>query len=221
MSTYNAFYVRKQAADEVTHAAILSLYPKARIEVSADFIGGVLSRDDIEPTEQKLAELSEQLETDVIWVTFQTTAESFIYHHWRSGSQLRALWYGCANEGTWERVEGEVEPWEAEEFWSQDALEDSLECAESDSERKKLERLWKDGIIRKGQTEPSVSSEDAVHAAMEHYGLIADAESPMSQPASQHEQKPKPKRKYGCLFVLLILIAVFVFAVIGIISLFR
>src|SRR6185503_2065429 len=118
MSTYNAFYVRKQAVDDATRAEILSLYPKAQIQLLSDFIGAILSREDIEPPEQKLAELSAKLATDVIWVTFQTTAESFIFHHWRSGEQLRALWYGCASEGTWDRAEGQAEPWETEEFWS-------------------------------------------------------------------------------------------------------
>ena len=172
MSTYSAFYVRKQAADDSTRAAMLSLYPKAKIQVLPDFMGAILSRDDIQPPEQRLAELSAKSATDVIWVTYQTTAESFVFHHWRSGEQLRALWYGCASEGTWERVEGQAEPWETEEFWTEEALEGSLECAESDSERRKLECLWKEKVIRKGQTEPVVSSEDAVHAVMEHYGLF-------------------------------------------------
>lgn len=66
MSTYNAFYVRKQAADDVTRAAIVSLYPKARIETSADFVGAVLTRGDSEPAEQRLLELSAKLGTDVI-----------------------------------------------------------------------------------------------------------------------------------------------------------
>src|SRR4026207_2141695 len=98
MSTYNAFYVRKQVADDVTRAAMLSLFPDAKIEVTPHFIGAVLSRGAIEPPEPALADLSAKLGTDVIWVTFQTTAESFIFHHWRAGLQLRALWYGCARE---------------------------------------------------------------------------------------------------------------------------
>ena len=169
--TYNAFYLRKQAADDAMREAISSLYPKARIEMPPDFIGAVLSRNDIKPPEQSLADLSSKFATDVIWVTCQTTAESFIFHHWRAGEQLRGLWYGCASEGTWERAEGQAEPWEAQEFWSRDALESALECAKSDSERRELEQLWKEQVIRKGQTEPSVSSEDAVAAVMQHYWL--------------------------------------------------
>jgi len=188
--TYNAFYLRKNAADDAMREAILSLYPKARIEMPPDYIGAVLSRDDSEPPEQKLAELSGKFATDVIWVTCQTTAESFIFHHWRSGEQLRALWRACAHEGTWDRAEGKPEPWEAAEFWSQDALEGALECAESDSERRKLERLWKEQAISKGQTEPGVSSEDAVHAVMEHYGLF-DPNAAANSTASGTETVPE------------------------------
>ncbi len=157
MSTFNAFYVRKQAGDDAIREAILSLYPRAHIQVLPDFIGAVLSRNSVEPPEQKLADLSAKFATEVIWVTYQTTAESFIFHHWQAGAQLRALWYGCAHEGTWDRAEGQPEPWEAEEFWGEEALASTLEC---------------EGIIRKGQTEPSVSSEDAVHAVMDYYGLF-------------------------------------------------
>lgn len=197
MGTYNAFYVRKQMTDDATRAAILSLYPKARIELSAEFIGGVLSRDDIEPPEQKLAELSRQLGTEVIWVAFQTTAESFIFHHWRAGSQLRALWYGCANEGTWERIEGEAEPWEHEAFWDEESRECLLECAETESEKQKLQRLWKDRVLVKGEAAPTVSSEDAVHAVMEHYGLFADEEQESQPPTTPAPSWPRQPER-GC-----------------------
>ena len=199
MSTFNAFYVRKQVAADAIRASILSLYPKARIEVTEDFIGGVLSRDDVEPPEHALSELSAKLGTDVIWVTYQTTAESFVFHHWRAGSQLRALWYGCANEGAWERVEGEEEPWEREAFWDDETA----------------------GSLEKGQSEPSVSSEDAVHAAMEHYGLFADEATPAYQSSPPSEQTARPKGKYGCLLLLLFIVAAFVLAIVGVIRVFR
>lgn len=199
MSTFNAFYVRKHAADEAIRASILSLYPKARIEVTADFIGGILSSDDVEPPEHALSEVSAKLGTDVIWVTYQTTAESFIFHHWRAGSQLRALWYGCASEGTWERVEGEAEQWEREAFWDDETS----------------------GSLKKGQSEPAVSCEDAVHAAMEHYGLFPEEATPAYQSSPPSEQTARPKRKFGCLLLLLSIVAAFVLAIVGVISLFR
>jgi hypothetical protein len=223
MSTWNAFYIRKQASDDATRTAILSLYPPAHIQVLPDYFGAVLSRDDVEPPEQRLAELSGKLATDVIWVTYQTTSDSFIFHHWRTGEQLRALWYGCAHEGTWERVEGNAEPWEAEAFWDAETLESSLECAETDSEREKLERLWKEKVLHKGQTAPSVSSEDAVHSVMEHYGLFSDAPpaSQFTRQAAQAKQNTSGGRRFGCLFVLLFILTVCILSVLGVIRLFR
>jgi len=111
-------------------------------------------------------------------------------------TQLRALWYGCANEGTWERVEGEAEPWERDAFWDQESLECLLECAETDSERERLQKLWKGCVLVKGQTAPVVSSEDAVQDVMAHYGLYAEEETQQSQsPASSAASSPTPPQR--------------------------
>lgn len=107
MSTCNALYVRKQGTDDDTRAAILSLYPNARIETLPDFTGAILSRDDLEPPETALADLSAKLGTDVIWIVSQTTAESFIFH--RAGLELGAsLVIGacCLDFQRWLRFRG-------------------------------------------------------------------------------------------------------------------
>jgi hypothetical protein len=171
MSTFNAFYVRKKAADKVTRSAILGLYPKAQVETFDEFMGGILSADDLEPPEQKLVALSANLATDVIWVTYQTTAGSFIYHHWQNRAHLRALMYGCAEEGQWDRVEGKAEEWEKECFWDEESLEMNLEEARSDAERKKLKKLWSDGVLLEGSELPVAGDDTAVEAVMEYYGF--------------------------------------------------
>ncbi|MFN7141498.1 MAG: hypothetical protein ACK4UN_19395, partial [Limisphaerales bacterium] len=172
MSTYNAFYVRKQAPDDVTRAEILKLYPDAHVETLPDFIGAVLSRNEYTPAEEALSQLSEKLDTDIIWVGYQTAVEAFVYHHWRVGTQLRALRYGCASEGTWDRVEGEVEPWERDAFWNDGDLDGWLEDAETENERQKLRKLWKDCRLVQGETVPMAGSDAAVEVVMEHYGLF-------------------------------------------------
>lgn len=171
MSTFNAFYVRKKATDKATRSAILSLYPKAHVETHDEFVGGVLSADDIEPPEQKLSALSKKLATDVIWVAYQTTAGSFIYHHWQNGAHLRALMYGCLKGGTWDRVEGEAEEWEQECFWDEESLEMNLKEAKSAAERKKLKKLWTDGVLTEGNDLPVAGDDTAVEEVMEYYGF--------------------------------------------------
>lgn len=171
MSTFNAFYIRKKAADKETRAAILSVYPKATVEQFDDFIGGILSTDDVEPPEKKLSALSAKLITDVFWVTYQTTAGSFIYHHWLDGKHLRALMYGCLKEGRWDRVEGQAEEWEEEQFWDKESLKMCLKEARSEAERKKVKKLWDDGVLIKGSELPVAGDDTAVQAIMEHYGF--------------------------------------------------
>jgi hypothetical protein len=219
MGTYNAFYIRKQATDEVTRSAILSLYPGARVVSTADFMGGVLSSKDIEAPEAKLSALSAELATDIIWVTSQTTAESFVYHHWRAGSHLRALHYGCANEGTWDRVEGHADAWEKEAFWSKEDLECQLESAETESERRKLRKLWADGLLIKGEIAPSAGSDTAVEAVMVHYGLIADDKLTETQP-QRREWMVTNKERLGCLLFLAVIIGISYLVVLGIRNLF-
>ena len=135
----------------MTCAAILSLYPKAQIETALNFMGGVLSSVDFEPPEQKLSALSAKLATDVIWVSYQSTAGSFIFHHWHNGLHLRALAYGCVKEGHWDRVEGQVESWEKDCFWDDESLAMMLEVTKSDGERRKLQKLWNDGVLINGE----------------------------------------------------------------------
>lgn len=220
MSTFNGLYIHSQPSEEEARAAILGLYPEARIEVG-EFVSGILSRDEMEPPEQALKEISAKLNTDVIWITFQTTAESFIFHHWGSGTQMRALWYGCANEGTWERVEGKAEPWEAEAFWSEDALESMLECVESSAEQKRIKQLWKVRVIRKGQSEPSVSSEDAAQAAMEYYGLLDEEVSPAPSISAEEAAKDQRRRNWGCVWIIVVLVALAVAVVLRVMQYFK
>ena len=171
MSTFNAFYIRKRATDKATRAAILSLYPDACVETFDDFIGALLAADDLEPPEKKLAALSARLATDVMWVSFQTTAGSFIYHHWLDGKHLRGLVYGVTKEG-WERVDGQAEEWEEEQFWSKESLKMCLkEFGSSDAQRRKLKKMWSDRVLIKGSELPVAGDDTAVQAIMEHYGF--------------------------------------------------
>jgi len=171
MSTYNAFFVRRKQSEKLTRTAMLSVYPKALLEVSKNYVGGVLSDEEWEASEKKLSALSAKLETDVFWVTYQTTVGSFIYHHWQNSKHLRTLMYGCLKEGRWDRVEGKAEPWEKECFWDEDSLEMNLEEASSDAQRKKLKKLWSDGVLIKGNELPIAGDDTAVNAVMEYYGF--------------------------------------------------
>jgi hypothetical protein len=79
--------------------------------------------------------------------------------------------YGCMKEGRWDRVEGQAEEWEKECFWDEESLEMNLEEAKSDAERKKLKKLWSDGVLIKGSELPVAGDDTAVEAVMEYDGF--------------------------------------------------
>lgn len=173
MATFVAFYIRKTATEPDPQAAILQLYPSAEIEQLPEFVGGFLTPDDYQAPEQNLCALSGRLATDIVWVTYQTAAESFIYHHWHNGHVVRSLVYGCDEEGLWEKVEGQAEPWEEQAFWSDADLEAALDWEEDHAIKQTLRNHWATKIIREGESIPSISSMDAVSAAMAHFGLFS------------------------------------------------
>jgi hypothetical protein len=170
MGTWNAFYVRAQNDDAIT--LVRERFPDAEIESSAAFLGVKMPDDAFEAPESDLAALSTRLATDVIWLGFQSTVDAFQFHHWRSGHHVRALVYGCFHdERTWERAEGEPEPWEREVLFNQRELAHVLKYAGSDSERQELQRIWRDGEISPGRMEPGLDSRDCAHKIAAHYKL--------------------------------------------------
>ena len=76
---------------------------------------GVVLWHDFNPPEALLQRLSMELDTQVIWLSFQRTVDAFEYARWESGALRRHLVYGCyEQERTWEKAEGEPESWEGE-----------------------------------------------------------------------------------------------------------
>ncbi|KAF0177420.1 MAG: Uncharacterized protein FD161_2507 [Limisphaerales bacterium] len=205
MGTFLAFYIHRGEKDAAVMEAVRTLYPKVVFEQVPNFIAAALSGDDFPLPEQKLADLSVASATDVIGLAYQGAAGSFMFHHWRGGVQLRCLWYGCEEEGCWDRVEGQAEPWEQAYFWSPEALKNALLYEEDQGRRQQMERFWKDATLVKGETMPSICAEDTVHAVMEHYRLfgeepVAPQDNPPSAVAPPVEAAAKPKSFWSRLF---------------------
>lgn len=170
MGTWNAFYVSTQKGDVA--AAVRERFPDEEIESSPAFLGVRMRDDAFEPPESDLSALSARLDTDVIWMGFQSSVDAFQFHHWRSGLQVRALVYGCfQEERTWERVEGQPESWEREVLFSQRELEHVLEYTDSDSERQELQRIWREAEISPGSMEPGLDSRECAHKIAAHYNF--------------------------------------------------
>jgi hypothetical protein len=170
MGTWNAFYVRKSAAE--ARDAILAAFPDAEVEDSTSFLGVAMPQDAFKPPEAALSALSERLGTDVLWLSFQSLVDAFQFHHWCKGKRVRSLVFGCfVEERTWESVEGSAEPWEREVFFDVEELAFALKHARDDGERAELRRIWREAEIRPGRTQPSIYATECAHKIAAYYEL--------------------------------------------------
>ncbi len=172
MGTWNAFYVKAQKDNDTTTAATRESFPDAEIEASSQFVGVRMPDDAFEAPESDLSALSSRLGTDVIWLGFQSTVDAFQFHHWQAGEHVRALVYGCfEEERTWERADGQPEPWERAVFFSPKELASTVRHIQDESERQEMERIWREGGILPGRFAPGLDSRDCAHQIAAHYGF--------------------------------------------------
>jgi hypothetical protein len=78
-------------------------------EAHCDF---VKASGDASPPREVMTQLSRELATDVLWLSVQPAVDAFEYVHYKAGSVLRVLVYGCTEERVWEAIEGAPQPWE-------------------------------------------------------------------------------------------------------------
>jgi hypothetical protein len=174
MGGWNGFYVC--TTDKSAVGAIRKIFPPAigghevKIVPDKDFIRVSFGPYPFEAPSADLAKLSSDFGTDVIWIRFHSGTETFEFHHWRAGTALRSLVYGCyKKERTWERIEGTAEPWEREALFDPRNLQWALEDAQSDEKKQELERIWREAELVPGRTEPGLSSSDCVEKVQLYY----------------------------------------------------
>jgi len=174
MATLNAVYVRAVADDTAITEAIRAKFPNAEVEANSQFRGITLPSEAFEAPEGDLMELSSRLETDVLWLSFQSTVDAFQFHHWRAGKHLRSLVYGCfVNERMWERAEGMSEPWERDVFFAQEALKLGLQYLKGDDAKREMERIGREAEIQPGRTEPMLDGRECARKVAVHFHLPA------------------------------------------------
>lgn len=170
MGSMNDFFIRK-----ITHEAINAVratFSPAEVITNSEYIRVL----DATLQEKELAELSLQLETDVIWLSYHSITDWFEYYHWQAGKLVRALGYGLYKERTWERIEGLSEAWEREFFFDPDDLallvdddEDDEEDKLSDQEKQRLEQFWQTGELVIGEHIPVLSAQRCAFYIANYY----------------------------------------------------
>lgn len=168
MGTLNAIYVR--APEPAKAAVVRAKHATAFTEPGSAFYA--VEQAGFEPPEAELARLSAELDTDVLWLGFQSVVDAFQFHRWRSGRHLRALVFGChgPEERTWERADGEPEAWERAAIFDPEHLAHALKYASGD-EAEELRRIWREAEITPGRMEPNIDAREVARAAAEFYRL--------------------------------------------------
>ncbi len=115
-----------------------------------DFIGVTLDSDDYGSPTCDLAKLSTEFGTDVIWLSFQSVVDAFQFRHWRAGTLVRSLVFGCYGdeERTWTEADGEPEPWEREAFFDPKTLKIRFGvCRRVTKKKASFERIWREAEL--------------------------------------------------------------------------
>jgi len=163
MGSSAGFFVRLEPADEAKLRVHLKSYQELVFEEGFPF---AQVANDAEPNRELLCAISKELETDVIWLEFESTVDAFRYLHWRRGALVRTLRNGLKREGTWESVDGEPEPWER----------------------------WK-APPKLGAFDP-ISAREAALLIAEHWGFAGTGAEPRTAKAAKPKPgKPKPAAK--------------------------
>jgi len=168
----NAFYVRTQACTDDVSAVIHSKLPEIMIEAGKGYCRGRLSDSDFLSPEASLMQLSSELDTDVICLSYRYATGAFQFHHWRSGNAMRSLVYNCfLLQHTWERAEGKPEPWEEAVLFTAWGLKRTLWDLRSAGHERELRRSWETRELLAGMRERGFDSLRAARKVAEHYQL--------------------------------------------------
>lgn len=169
MGTLNAFYVK--ASGGGTEKAIKAKYPGASTEPGCPFFVIRMRDSEFEPPMKELERLSSDLQTEVIWLTFQSAVDAFRYEHFVNGEHTRSLVFGCNHsEGEWETIQGVEQPWEASVLFG-DLDRWLADEYLTQQEREHLTDVYEHRRLEPGSPDPSIDAAKAAHGVAVFYRL--------------------------------------------------
>lgn len=168
MGTLIAIYIRARPALE---SEIVARFPGAFGELGSSFFAVELAVEDANYPAAALELLSKQMQTEVLWLVFQSAVDTFEYRHWIAGECLRKLVHGRSVERTWEVAEGQPETWEEKCFFDERTLADLVSSAETPNEREEVTRIFRNRLIEPGSWLPMVDARETARAVAEHFPL--------------------------------------------------
>lgn len=134
-------------------------------DAPSEYIG--IPQHDLPLDRQRVIDLSEHYHTEVIGLMFESVSDSFQYIYCHNGMLLRHLEYGCTEDGIWNIVEGESQPWEATLF----VENPPADIAEDDPSYAEMMDVYQNKHLIKNQSWPMIDARETARAVAVYYRL--------------------------------------------------
>lgn len=169
MGSMTRLYIRCE--NESCLATILSRYPGAYIEPPSIFASTVVEPD-ARFTPSDGERYSRELNTETIYLAFSSVTDSLQFTHSMQGKTLRHIQYGMyVEQGIWEEVAGNPEPWESLAFFSPNSMEILEDYQPDDPDYERISEIYRQRLIRASETYPMIDARESARVAAKHYRL--------------------------------------------------
>jgi hypothetical protein len=169
MGSMTRLYIRCE--NESFLATIRGRYPAAHIESPSLFASTVVEPDK-RFTPSDCERNSRELNTEIIYLAFSSVTDSLQFTHSIHGKTLRHIQYGMyIEQGLWEEVAGNPEPWETPAFFPPRSMEILADYRPDDPDYERLSEIYGQCLIRASENYPMINARESARAAAKHYRL--------------------------------------------------
>ena len=169
MGSMTRLYIKCES--ESFLATIRARYPEAHIDSPSVFASTVVEPDErFTPADGERS--SHEFNTEIIHLAFSSVTDSLQFTHSMQGKTLRHIQYGMyVEQGLWEEVAGDPEPWETSAFFSPSSMEVLADYGPEDPDYERLSEIYGQRLIRASENNPTIDARESARAAAKHYRL--------------------------------------------------
>jgi hypothetical protein len=183
MGTLVCFHVRCQNAADLE--SLRKTYPRAHIATLPGFAAIELPPGD--PFDGRELDRLSRTSGEAIFLGFSSTSNAFGFTRSVEGTSRRHLRFGyCQEEGLWEEVSGDPEPWEDAAFF--EGADPELQAVDEQAEE-----IYRLRVVRAGEVSPWVDAREAARTVAGHYGFAGWGETTSETETAGAEVVPDEK----------------------------
>jgi len=168
MGSSTDLYIRCGSANEL--AEIRVHYPSASLDAGAKFARiSVSGHARFRPADVRA--IADQTQKEVIYLSFSSVTDSLQFTRCTPGTLHRHLQHGMyVEQGLWEEVEGDPEPWEPEAFFPAKMIQ-GWDDPDDREQKRRMEELYDRRFVVQGETDHLVDGRESARSAAHFYSL--------------------------------------------------